>query len=212
MGFGMLFVGYFFANMMPHGSMLMAAKLIGYPLMIYAFYKLAPFHKRFLYCFYASFATLPFAVYFGLFGLSELGVLTKYWFLSNAGRFYVTVDVAYLTVSLVLHLLLLWAVSGLAKELQFQNILTFAYRNFTFVGVYFALRYALMLPFEKAQYLIGPTLILWLCMVFLNLFMLFKCYRFICPEGEDGGNDLQQLLSDKDAGRRRHAEEEDDGE
>ncbi len=184
MGFGCLLVGYFFANMMPPGGTpLSIAKLIGYPLMIAAFYRLAPYHKRFLYCFFASLATLPFAVYYALYALSVMGVVESYAFLS--GTFYSVVGIVYLAVSLAVHLLMLLAVSALCRELGLTAIRGYAWRSVTFVAAYFLLRFVMMIPVAWLQKLLAPTLLVWLCMVFLNLFLIFKCYRHICPEGDE---------------------------
>lgn len=196
MGFGCLFIGYFFANMMPPvGSPLSVMKIIGYPLMVAALYRLAPYHKRFFYSFFVSLATLPFAVYYGLFGLSAFGVFPAYAFLS--GTFYNVVQILYLVVSLTLHILVLWAVAGLSAELKQAPIRTLAWRNVTFVGVYFLLRFLMLLPFPVLQRLIGPTLLIWLCMVFLNLFLLFRCYRYICPEGDEDMPDRESVKPKK---------------
>lgn len=192
MGFGCLFIGYFFANMMPPvGSPLSVLKLIGYPLMVAALYRLAPYHKRFLYCFILSLATLPFAVYYGMYGLSEFGAFPTHAFLS--GTFYNVVQILYLAVSLALHVLLLLAVAGLSAELKLSQIRANAWRNLTFVGAYFLLRFLMMLPVSALQRLIGPTLLLWICMIFLNLYLLFRCYRYICPEGDEDMPDRQPV-------------------
>ena len=184
MGFGCLFIGYFFANMMPPvGSPLSITKLLGYPLMVAALYRLAPYHKRFLYSFFVSLAMLPFAVYYGMYGLYTFGVFPAYAFLS--GTFYNVVHIVYLGVSLVLHVLLLLAIAGLSLELKQNELRTGAWRNMTFVGVYFLLRFLMLLPTPVMQRLVGAALLVWLAMIFMNLFLLFKCYRYICPEGDE---------------------------
>ena len=192
MGFGCLFVGYFFANMMPPvGSPLSVAKLIGYPLMIAAFYRLAPFQKRFLYCFFASFATLPFAVYYAMIGLSQFGVISAYRFLG--GTVYTVVDICYIAVSLTVHVLMLLAVVALMKELGHQALLTTAWRNLICSASYFVLRGLMLIPCAMQKYLLAITLLLWVFMLFMNLFMLFKCYRYICPEGDEDMSDPLKL-------------------
>lgn len=206
MGFGCLFVGYFFATMMPPaGSPLSVAKLIGYPLMIAAFFRLAPYHKRFLHCFYASFASLPFAVYYGLFGLSEFNVIPKLWILG--GTFYTVVDICYLAVSLLIHVLMLRAIIGLTAELQHTALQGNAWRNLVCVCLYFLLRGLMLIPCAMQKYLFAATVLLWLCMLFMNLFLLFKCYRYICPEGDET---MSEPLS-KALEQRSVSEEERDG-
>ena len=184
MGFGCLFVGYFFANMMPPvGTPLSLAKLIGYPLMIAAFYRLAPYHKRFLHCFIASFATLPFAVYYGLLGLAEFKVMPQLWFLT--GTFYTVVESCYLAVSALIHVLMLLAIFALTKELQHADLQGNALRCLICTGLYTVLRGLMLIPCAMQKYLFAATMLLWLCMLFMNLFLLFRCYRYICPEGDE---------------------------
>ena len=192
MGFGCLFIGYFFANMMPPAaSPLSLAKLIGYPLMIAAFYRLAPYHKRFLYCFFASFATLPFAVYYGMIGLAQFSVIPTYWFLT--GTFYTVVEICYIAVSLALHVLMLLAIIGLTEVLKHTTLLTAAWRSFVCACAYFLLRILMLIPCAMQKYLLAITLLLWLCMLFMNLFLLFKCYRYICAEGDDNVSDALKI-------------------
>ena len=205
MGFGWLFLGYFFANMMPDGSPLSFAKLIGYPLMIVGFYKLAAYHPRFRYCFYASFATVPFAVYYGMYGLARFGVFELFPFLS--GTFYTVVDTCYLAVTLLLNALLLWAVAALTGELKLLTLQSSAWRNLIFVGIYYLLRVVMALPFPIQKYLIGPTLLLWLVTLFLILFLLFKCYRYICPEGDEAMPELPARHKKKDVEKKEEETE-----
>ena len=95
MGFGWLMVGYLFANIP-----LSFAKLLGYPLMIMALWRLAPYHSRFRYAFYSSFASLPFALYFSLSAFSQLGFLDL-TFLN--GTVYNVVQWCYFAFSLFFH-------------------------------------------------------------------------------------------------------------
>jgi hypothetical protein len=101
------------------------------------------------------------------------------------------VQIVYLAVSLVLHVMILLAVAGLCKELKQIELRGNAYRNLIFVGAYFLLRLLMLLPAPALQRLIGVTLLIWLCMVFLDLFLLFRCYRYICPEGDEHMPDRQ---------------------
>ena len=54
MGYGLLLIGYFMANILPVISFLSVAMPIGYALMAVALYKLAPYDRKFLCAFGAA--------------------------------------------------------------------------------------------------------------------------------------------------------------
>lgn len=183
MGFGWLLVGYFFANVIPHPS-LSIAMLAGYPLMIFGLWRLSPYYTRFYRCFFVSLLSLPFAVYFSLYGLSEFGLFTLAFL---GGTVYVVVEWLYFTFSLWLHAMLLLAVSGLAVELRLYRHQSAALRNLVFMALYGVLYPISKLPFLKdyGAYFALPLLLLRFLYVFLNVWLLFHCHRFICPEGDE---------------------------
>ena len=148
MGFGWLLVGYFFANVMSLYAPLSFAKLIGYPMMVYGLYLLAHYHDRFRYCWYFSFSSLPFALYFSFYGFAQLGIGTQWWILG--GIFFQVVEWAYAGMTLILHVMLLYAIIGLCSELKLIGIQSNAYRNLIMVGLYYVLYLVARLPFSPA--------------------------------------------------------------
>ena len=76
MGFGLLLIGYFFVAVVSLFSPLSLAMLVGYPLMITALWRLAPYQRNFRTAFFFSFLSLPFAFYYALQALGEWGLLS----------------------------------------------------------------------------------------------------------------------------------------
>lgn len=187
MGFGWLLIGYFFANIMSLYSTLSFAMLAGYPMMIMGLYRLAPYHTRFRYCFYFSFASLPFALYFALYGFAQMGIGSQLAFLT--GSFYLVVEWCYFVFSLLFHGLLLYGIAGLTQELGLVALQGNALRNMILVGLYYLIDLIARLPvaFISAHvaYFAIPLILLRLIFILLNLYLIFKCYRYICPEGEE---------------------------
>ena len=133
MGFGWVLAGYFFANIMAVYSPLAVGMLVGYPLMIAGLYKLAPYHKRFYRCFIFSFFTLPFALYFGVYGAFRLvGAAMPALF---TGTVYDVTLIVYYTVSTAFQLLLLSGVAGLSAELGLTDLQSGALRDMILVAL-----------------------------------------------------------------------------
>lgn len=194
MGFGWLMVGYLFANIP-----LSFAKLLGYPLMIMALWRLAPYHTRFRYAFYSSFASLPFALYFSLSAFSQLGFLDL-TFLN--GTVYNVVQWCYFAFSLFFHVLLLYAITGLTAELGLTALQGNAWRNMVFVGLYYFVDGFARLPISWVStfrlYFVFVLIVLGFSYLLLDMYLIYKCYKYICPEGEDPSCDrLQNASSEK---------------
>ena len=183
MGFGWLLIGYFFVNIMSLYSPLSFAMLAGYPMMILGLFHLAHYHVRFRYCFYTSLFSLPFAIYFALFGFSQMG-LGSFAFLS--GSFYTAMEWSYFAFSLLYHALLLFAVAGLTRELGLLPLQGNAWRNLILVVTYYLIDGVVRLPIpwiaEHRSYFSLSLILLRLVYILLNMYLIFKCYRHICPE------------------------------
>ena len=183
MGFGWLLVGYFFANIMSLYSELSFAMLAGYPLMLIGLWRLAPYHKRFYQCFFVTLPALPFALYFSLVATTKFGLLTAAPILQ--GSVYAVVEGIYFLYSFLLHVLLLLAISGLAAELGLLRHQSAALRNLVLIALYTVVYLiARLLPAEQQSLFVLPLILLRYLYIFLNLWLLFRCYRHICPEGD----------------------------
>ena len=186
MGYGLLLIGYFFANILPVISFLSVAMPIGYGMMAVALFRLAPYEKRFLYAFYAALATLPAALYYAVYGLLQLGDGTVGLF---APTVFAVVQWVYFALSLGFVALLLWAQATFARDTELFSVQSNAWRNLTFVAIYHLLYLAVSIlnvcnvPHVSA-FVIPMTMLRYLC-IFLNLWLFFKCYRYILPEGSE---------------------------
>ena len=186
MGFGWLLVGYFFANFMSLYSPLSIGMLIGYPMMIMGLYRLAPYHNRFRYTFYLSFLSLPFAIYFSLYGLAQMG-FGSYPFLG--GIFFMVMEWGYFIFSFAFHAFLLSAIAALTQELGLAALQGNAWRNMIFVALYYILDCFARLPIgwvlAHRNYFSLSVILLRIIFMMLNMYLIFKCYRHICPEGDE---------------------------
>ena len=210
MGFGWLLIGYFFANIMSLYSPLSVAMLVGYPLMICGLYRLAPYHRYFHFFFYYSFASLPFALYFSVFGLSQLLPTLQFSFLT--GGFYTAMEWLYFVFSLGFQALLLLSVAGITKELGLLSIQSSAWRNLIMVGLYYLLDGFARLPIpwivaHKGIFSLS-LILLRLCFILFNMYLIFKCYRHICPEGDQDMPDPVKRKKSKEALSDTHAKED----
>ena len=185
MGFGWLLIGYFFANIMSLYSPLSVAMLVGYPMMIYGLWRLAPYHRYFRFSFYYSFLSLPFALYFSAYGLAQLfpamGDAALF-----AGALYTTMEWCYFVFSLGFQALLLLSIAGLSGELQLRSVQSSAWRNLIMVGLYYLIDGFARLPIpwiaENKNLFSLSLILLRLCYIFFNIYLIFQCYRHICPE------------------------------
>lgn len=181
MGTGFVFIGYFFANIMAMFSPLAFAKLAGYPLMLLGFRRLRPYHPLFRVCYAVGFASLPFAAYYTYTALISLGVPGA----AVPEMLAATVEWCYFAFSIALELLLLLAFGRLSRELGHIRTATPAFRNMIFVGLYAVVYLVANLPVvaasAAAKYFYLPLLLLRMLFLFFDLWLLFLCYRDICP-------------------------------
>lgn len=197
MGFGWLMVGYFFASVVSLYSPLAMAMLVGYPLMIVGLRLLAPYHKYLKLAFFSSFLSLPFALYFGLDAFAKVGMIPSFL----PASIFATVEWVYFIFYFLFGALILYALSALCGELALVRWQSTALRNLLVLAFTFVLDLIARLPFGFIQsvsaYVGLLVLLLRLIIVFLNLYLFFGCYRYICPEGaeEEGMYDLDDLMS-----------------
>ena len=215
MGFGWLMVGYFFANVVSLYSPLSFAMLAGYPMISWGLWHLAPYHKRFFDCFCFSLVGLPFAIYFSLFAFGEMGLGIPAA-LFGASVFGV-MEWLYFFFNLAFHLFLLYGIVSLANELGLQSHASVAWRNILLVLV-FCVLYTFLNAFPAtaaARFLAPIVILLKLFYIFLNVYLLYQCDRYICPEenaireGEEEARahrraeEAQRALKEKKKGRKR---------
>lgn len=187
MGFGILFFGYFIANLMSLNSYGALFTFLGYLLMGRAFLQLAEYEKKFLYALYAS---LP----LGLIALYRIVGLCSELFLWNlpifgevAGR--VTTLLEFVAF-LVFHVFLVYAIRRQATAVELPALSKAAVRNLIVVSVYALAVTVGHLPFGFVddwynRYFSFPIVLLQLISYLLMLVLIARCYMWICPEGDE---------------------------
>ena len=186
MGFGWFLIGYFFVSVMSLYSSLSFAMLAGYPMMIFALRQLAPYHRYFRVGFYVSILSLPFAVYFGLYGLSELGLVSLS---ALGGVLSDTVQWVYFVFTLLFTALWLYGIMDFCREIGHLRLQGCALRNLMLFGITYLFDFIARLPIGFVQryqgYFAAPVLLMRIIVIYLNLYLIFSCYRAFGPEGEE---------------------------
>ena len=181
MGFGWFLIGYFFVSVVSIYSPLSFAMLAGYPMMIYGLWQLAPYQRYFRVSFFFSLLSLPFALYYACYGLGKMGFATP-----EVGSVFATVEWIYFVFTLLFTLLWLFAVYSLCRELGHVRLLAGAMRSLIFFALAQVFDFAARLPIgAAASYLALPAILLRLITIFLNIYLIYLCYRYICPQGEE---------------------------
>ena len=184
MGFGWLFVGYFFVAVVALYSPLSFAMLAGYPMMIYGLYQLAPYQRYFRVSFFFSFLSLPFAGYYAIYGLGQMGLP-----MPNVGAIFASVEWVYFVFSLLFMALWLFAIFSLCRELTHARLFGCAARSLIFFAISQVVDFVGRLPVafirENQGYFALPNILLRLIVIFLNLYLVYQCYHYICPQGEE---------------------------
>ena len=180
MGFGLLFVGYFVTYVM---SYVFIPKLLGCVLMLAGVIKLSEYELRFKRC-------IPV--------LGAMGVSSAYMLLRNIFEYFSIESSLFSEVSLnvvstidealtvLFHILLLIAITAIAKSTEIEKICFKAMRNLLIIGVaevaYFIV---LLVPAsETKQVIFWIALCLRLIWIVLDLMLLASCYRMICDEND----------------------------
>jgi len=187
MGFGLLLIGYFLANVLPVISIFSAAMLLGFPLISVALYRLAPYHKRFYLSWLFSLPAFLFGLYYTLCSLAGVGVIPTFAIFS--GTAFDVIELIYLGYTLALYALILWSVASLSAELGLFRTQSAAWRNLTFLVIYHVLFFIVKLPIpffvaHATSFVLPMTVLRYLC-VFLNVWLFFRCFLDILPEGSD---------------------------
>lgn len=182
MGTGLVFVGYFFANLVALFSPLAFVKLLGYPLMLLGLRRLRPYQSTFRVCYAVGYLSLPFAAYYTYTALLALGVPGR----EVPSGLSTAVEWCYFVFFIAFELLLLLSYGRLSRELEHERTATPAFRNMIFVGLY-ALVYVVanlldIAASAVAKYFYLPLLLLRMLFLFLDLWLIYLCYRDIAPE------------------------------
>ncbi len=186
MGFGLLFIGYLLAFFLALTKFGFAIRLLGYAIIAWSLIKLRDYEPKFTYPQGLSFLLVIIGVFnFLLEGAAELAIALPEWMSASDS----VVDWAEFIVDIALNITLLWVIAEFAHRLDLRKQRVAALRNMIFVGAYFILYFLGSGPMagnERFQSVFAlPMLIIQLFWIFLNLALIFSCYMYICPEGDE---------------------------
>ena len=187
MGFGLMFVGYFFTYLI---SLVIVPKILGYVIMTWATIKLSAFDVKFKKC-------LP--ILGGLIVVSAYilaGDILKYFSIDNAlfnGIFLTVVSLTEEALVVAFHAFLMLAITNIAKDTGLEKIRLRAMRNLLiFCVAEFAYTGFSFLPNnEMLGAVFSIIVILRFIWIFLNLILLASCYRLICEAGDESMPDKE---------------------
>ena len=181
MGFGLMFVGYFFTYLI---SLALVPKILGYAIMTWATVKLSAFDVKFKRCIPALFGLLIISAYI----LS--GDILKYFKIESALFNAVAtsiVSVAEEALVIAFHILLMLAIGNIARDTGLEKIRFRAMRNLLILCIAEA-TYTVVALVPKStviQTIFAVAVILRFVWIFLDLILLASCYRLICEAGDE---------------------------
>ena len=187
MGFGILFFGYSIATIFSMlGTYSFVGMLIGYVIIFWALSELRKYCPTFLYAIIACVLMILcsfFESFAGIDTLLSLGMLANMTWLVK------TFEIIEFVIELIFNITLLYGIADLSRRVDFSDIRVKAFRNMIFVGIYHLFQLFLFLPFDFIQndlsFLYSLLVILMLVYSIANLALIFRCYAFICPQGDE---------------------------
>lgn len=172
MGFGLLFIGYFVANLMTLNPMGSFFRFLGYGIILLSVFKLRKYHRAFDFSVFTSIGMLLVSGAFIVFDIAgfEKNVLA---YIEQGS-------------SLIFHAFLLYAVYKIAKETEVKKLSDASVRNFVFLCFYDIVCFLEYLPISFLDRVQGEmkliSLILYFSYMLLNLLLFGQCYANICDE------------------------------
>lgn len=188
MGFGLLFVGYLFAYILRIGvgKYAFAGMLIGCFIMYLALGKLRRYCPSFIYALTVDIIRIFASFFEAVEGIDGLLFLNLGIAGSTAALVFRWITFA---LDLVFNILLLYSIADMANRVELPEIKGKSFRNMIFVGIFYALQLFLYLPLnignEAKNNLMVILTLSGLLYALLNSYLIFKCYAFICPEGDE---------------------------
>ena len=187
MGFGLMFVGYFFVYVM---SYVFIPKLLGYLIMLVASVKLSAYELKFKPCV----PILGFMSVISAYALTEnildhFGVVPPMF---GEGILNV-VSTAEEILTIAFHAFLMLAINSIARSTGLDKLCFRAMRNLLLIGIA-EMTYLIVLLLPKnnfVQYVFFAAVILRFIWIVLDLLLLVSCYRMICEEGDESMPDKE---------------------
>lgn len=186
MGFGLLFVGYALNYIVSFAGYGYIFRLAGVLLMAWGLKGLCEYNKKFI-CPAAGSAVLILVGLLDLWrdGGARISLSLPGW-VAGSGEIAGNIR---LLADLFFNISLLLVIAGFAGRLGLDKQKNMASRNLIFVGGYGVLQllgsFALSGSAVYSRYFALPTLLIQLAWITLDLILIFSCYMYIAPEGDE---------------------------
>ncbi len=188
MGFGLLLIGYAITFLLTVGlgNYLFAGMLVGGFVMFLGISELKKYSPVFLYALIADILIIlcsfyETAAFFDSLFLLETGI-------SDDGLLLVF-DWIEFALNFIFGIAMLYGIADLSRRVEYSPTREKAIRNMVFVAIVNAFELMTLIPdsiFSKDRaFFLTLVLIIRVFCALLNIFLIFKCYAMICPEGEE---------------------------
>lgn len=186
MGFGILFAGYaiaFLASITYYGYVF---RLVGFCVMAVGLLRLREYGKGFRYPLILSLIMTVYGIFESYYELaSKFGFSLP----SFAESLRPVMNWVTMLGIIIFNFALLYAIFDIANRLELTNQKNAALRNAVFLVFYLILNVLGMGPFNGnetfGKYFALPIFLIQLLWVIFNLVLIFSCYMYICPEGDE---------------------------
>lgn len=186
MGFGWLFVGYVFTYLVGFTRYTFAATLLGCLMICEGLSRIKEYNPTFgraLYFAFPVFITKAYSCVSLLLKLFEWDIA---FFSGNVSIFFSVLEQV---SDLAFHVVLYLAIKSITSDLDLGKINNNATRNIVMTLIYYVSALIWMLPIsldDNVKGGIGTTLmVLRLFVGLLNGFLIYSCYMYICPVGDE---------------------------
>lgn len=186
MGFGWLFIGYAMSYMMSFTKYSHGIVLLGCLLMWHGITMLSRHNGSFSYVSYPLFALSAVKLYMSCALVNDLLGMELGMF---GGTVYTVFDVLDYLSCAVFHIFLLLAIKNITSDLELPKQSNAAQRNMVITTMYYVLALVWMLPLNMPSDVKSGVLmflliarLLW---AILDLVLIYSCYMYICPIGDE---------------------------
>lgn len=187
MGFGLLFLGYLIAFLLYLNPYAAVTRLVGYCVIFAALTKLRRHNRWFAFSQTAAIPLMVLALVDSVIDIITriMGEGTPAAMTAATGG----IETAMTLLLLVFHACLLMAVYTIAQDTELPSLATAARRNLVLIAAYAVLHGIWSLPVQLGDsYTVTLSLmvfVLQLIWTVANLILIFRCYMWICLEGDE---------------------------
>ena len=194
MGFGLLFLGYLIAFLLYLNPYAAVTRLVGYCVIFAALTKLRRHNRWFAFAQTSAIPLMALAL-----GDSVIDITTRIMGEGTPAAMTAAtggIETVMTLLLLVFHVCLLMAVYTIARDTELPSLATAARRNLVLIAAYAVLHGIWSLPVQLGDsYTVTLSLMLFVLQLIwtvADLFLIFRCYMWICLEGDE---DMEQKPS-----------------